>query len=151
MNRKTDIVWKTKIYFYIKHNMFLSKLWCFISQIKYINKLRFLQNKKNPVFQRKTIRINWSNKFKDTMFTVVVEASRGAQSVTAKSTGCGFDPCLRRRNIYFHFFALASRQTAALSSTTQLAKPPELGGKLKARKLPNLLYTGYSVKLKFYK
>ena len=51
-------------------------------------------------------------------------ASRGtaAQSVTVKPTGCGFDPHARRCNIYFnlylHFFALVSRQSAAFSSAT---------------------------------
>ena len=30
---------------------------------------------------------------------------------------------------YFHFFALVSRQSAALSSATQHTMPPELGGK----------------------
>ena len=51
-------------------------------------------------------------------------ASRGAaaQSVTVKPTGYGFDLHSRRRNIYlnlyFHFFALVSRQNAALGSAT---------------------------------
>ena len=44
------------------------------------------------------------------MFPVV------AQSVTVKSTGCGFDPHSRKLNIYlhlyFHFFFLVSRQSA---------------------------------------
>ena len=53
------------------------------------------------------------------------EASRGteAQSVTVNVTGCGIDLRSRKSNIYlnlyFHFFALESRQSAALSSTTQ--------------------------------
>ena len=50
-----------------------------------------------------------------------------------KSTGCGFDPRSRRcniyLNIYFHFLALVSRQSAALSSATQHAMAPELGRK----------------------
>ena len=64
-----------------------------------------------------------------------VEASRGAgaQIVTVKSTGCGFEPYSRKLNIYlhlyFHYFALVSRQTAALSSATHHAMPPELSGK----------------------
>ena len=33
---------------------------------------------------------------------------------------------------YFHFFALAPRQSAALSSATQQAMPPEFGGKRRA-------------------
>ena len=89
----------------------------------------------------------------------MIEASRsaGAQSVTEKSTGCGFDPHSRKLNIYlhlyFHFFALVSRQNAELSSAIQHVMPTELGGKwktecLKTRfPLPTLLYAGYSVKL----
>ena len=63
------------------------------------------------------------------------EASRDAvaQSVTVKLTGCGFDPRSIRWNIYlnlfFHFFALVSRLSAALSSATQHAMPPEFGRK----------------------
>ena len=62
---------------------------------------------------------------------VLCDASRGAgaQSVTVKSTGCGFDPHSRRLciylNVYFHFFALVSRTSAALSSAAQHAMPPE--------------------------
>ena len=52
-----------------------------------------------------------------------------AQSVTVKPTGCGFDLHSRRWNIYlnlyFHFFALVSRTSAALNSATQHAMPPE--------------------------
>ena len=90
------------------------------------------------------------------------EAGRAAeaQSVTVKSTGCGFDPHSRRYrerniylNLYFHFFALVSRLSAALSSATQHAMPPEFGRKwgtecLNTRSpLPTLLFAGYSVKL----
>ena len=87
------------------------------------------------------------------------EASRGtaARSVTVKPTGCGFDPHSRRCNIYlnlyFHFLALVSRTSAALSSTTQQAMPAEFGRKwgtecLNTRfPLPTLLCAGYSVKL----
>ena len=59
------------------------------------------------------------------------EANRGAvaRSVTVKSTGCGFDPHSRRwsiyLNVYFHFFALVTRLSAALSSATHHAMPPE--------------------------
>ena len=55
----------------------------------------------------------------------VSEVSRGAaaRSVTVKPNGCWFDPHSRRWNIYinlyFHFFALVSRLSAALSSATQ--------------------------------
>ena len=61
------------------------------------------------------------------------EAGRGAgaQSVTVNSTGCGSDPHSRKSNIYlhlyFHFFAMVSRQSAALSSATQYAMPTQLG------------------------
>ena len=53
----------------------------------------------------------------------------------------------------FHFFALVSRQNAALSSATQHAMHPEVGGKwgtecLNTRfPLPTLLCAGYSVNL----
>ena len=51
----------------------------------------------------------------------IFEASRGvaAQNVTVKPTGCGFD--FSRDEIftlYFDFFALVSRQSAALNSAT---------------------------------
>ena len=50
----------------------------------------------------------------------------GAQDVTVKSTGCGFDPqsrkCYIDLNVYFHFFALDSRQSTAFA-------PPKFGGK----------------------
>ena len=56
----------------------------------------------------------------------------GAQSVTVKSTGYGFDPS-RKLNIYLHlyfnFFALVSRQSRTLSSAIQHAMPPKFGGK----------------------
>ena len=54
------------------------------------------------------------------------------------------------------FFALVLRQSAALSSTTQPAMPPEFGGKwgtecLNIRfALPTLLCSGYSVKLNYF-
>ena len=56
-------------------------------------------------------------------------------------------------NLYFHFFALLSRLSVALSSATQHAMPSEFGRKwgtecLNTRfSLPTLLYAGYSVKL----
>ena len=65
----------------------------------------------------------------------MLEASRGAgaQSVTVKSTCCGFDPHSRKLNIYlhlyFHVFALVSRQSAAFSSATQHAMPKNFGVK----------------------
>ena len=53
--------------------------------------------------------------------------------MTVKPTGYGFDLHSRRRNIhlnlYFHFFALVSRQSAALCSATQHAMLPESGRK----------------------
>ena len=55
-------------------------------------------------------------------------------------------------HLYFHFFALVSRQSAALSSATQYAMPPEFGGKwgtewLNTFPLRTLLCAGYNVKL----
>ena len=94
-----------------------------------------------------------------TNFATIKEASRGAaaRSVTAKPTGCVFDPHSRRWNIYlnlyFHLFALVSRLSAALSSATQHAMPPEFGGKWGTKCLNTrfplhiLLCAGYSVKL----
>ena len=77
-----------------------------------------------------------------------------ARSVTVKTTGCGFDPYSRRCNIYlnlyFHFLALVSRLSAAL---TQRAMPSKFGRKwvtecLNTRfPLNTLLCAGYSVKL----
>ena len=103
----------------------------------------------------------------DNLFQLIVllnfkvkEACRGAraQSVTVEPTGCEFYPHSRRCNfylkLYFHFFALVSRQSAALSSATQHTIPPEFGRKwgtecLNTRfPLPTLLGAGYSVKLK---
>ena len=58
-------------------------------------------------------------------------------------------------NLYFQFFALVSMQSAALSSATQHAMPPDFGEKwgmeyLTTRfPLPTLLCAGYSVKLIF--
>ena len=58
-------------------------------------------------------------------------------------------------HLYFHFFALVSRQSAALSSATQHAMP-DFGGKwgmecLNTRfPLPTLLCAGYSVRLILY-
>ena len=81
----------------------------------------------------------------------------GAQNVTVKLTSCRFDPHSRKLNVYlhlyFHFFAVVSRQSAALSSATQHAMPPEFGRKwvtecLNTRlPLPILLCAEYSVKL----
>ena len=87
------------------------------------------------------------------------EDSRGAwlQSGIVNATGCGFHPHSRKWNIYlnlyFHFFALVSRQRAALSSATEHAIPPEFSGMWRTEclntrfHLPTLLYAGYSVKL----
>ena len=77
--------------------------------------------------------------------------------VCIKPTGCGFDPHSRRLNIYlnlyFHFFALVSRQSAVLGSATQHAMPPEFSRKWQTEclntrfPLTTLLCAGYSVKL----
>ena len=51
--------------------------------------------------------------------------------MTVKSTSCGFDLHSRKRNIYigtFIFSFLRSGVEAKLSSATQHALPPELGG-----------------------
>ena len=80
-----------------------------------------------------------------------------AQSVSVKPTGCGFDPHSKRWNIYlnlyFHFFALVSRQSTTLSSATQHEMPPEIGRKWETERLSTrfplltLLCAGFSVKL----
>ena len=65
---------------------------------------------------------------------IPIEASRGAgaQNVTVKATACGFDHHSRKWNIYltlyFRFFALVTRQSAAVSSATQHVMPPEFAG-----------------------
>ena len=89
-----------------------------------------------------------------------LEASRGigAQSVTVKPTGCGFDSHSMNiyLNLYFHFFALVSRTSAALRSATHHVMPSEFGRKwgtecLNTRfPLPPLQCAGYSVKLICY-
>ena len=52
-----------------------------------------------------------------------------AQSVTVKSTGCEFDSHSRKwkifSNLYFHFFALVSWQSAALRFATRHAMPQQ--------------------------
>ena len=67
---------------------------------------------------------------------LIASRGAGAQSVTVKPTGCGFDPHSRRCNIYlilyFHYFALVSMQSAALSSATQHAMPVELSSSILA-------------------
>ena len=90
-------------------------------------------------------------------FIIYLEASRraAARDVTVKPTGCEFDPHSRRwyiyLNLYFHFFALVSRLSAALSSATQHPMPPEFGRKWGTEcvntrfPLPTLLCAGYSV------
>ena len=102
--------------------------------------------------------LKWRNKT-NIGIIMVFEVSSGAvaRGVTVKPTGCGFDPHSRRWNIYlnlyFHFFALVSKLSAALSSATQHAMPPEIGRMwgtecLNTRfPLPTLLCAGYSVKL----
>ena len=62
-----------------------------------------------------------------------IEASRGAaaRGVTVKPTEIGSIPTrgdeIFYLNLYFHFFALVSRLSAALSSAIHLAMPPEFG------------------------
>ena len=77
--------------------------------------------------------------------------------MTVNATGCGFNLYSKKLNIYLNlyirFFTLVSKQSAALTSATQHAMPPEFGGKwatecLNTRfTLPTLLCAGYSVKL----
>ena len=88
--------------------------------------------------------------------------SRGAaaHSVTVRLTGCAFDPHSKRWNIYlnlyFHFLALVSRQSAVLNSATQHAMPLESGRKWGTEcfntrfLLPTLLCAWYSVKLIYF-
>ena len=67
------------------------------------------------------------------LLRIIIEASCGAGAQSVKPAGCGFDAHSRRWNIYlnlyFHFFALVSRQSGALSSATQHAMPLEYGRK----------------------
>ena len=60
-----------------------------------------------------------------------IEANRGAtRSVTVKNDWLWVRfPLEEMKYLYFHFFALVSRQSAALSSATQHAMPPEFGRK----------------------
>ena len=64
--------------------------------------------------------------YKMYIFYVFLETSRdtGAQSVTIKSTGCEFDP---HSQFIFNFFALVSRQSAALSFGAKHTMPSEFG------------------------
>ena len=56
------------------------------------------------------------------VYRLLLEASRGegVQSAIVKATGCGFNARSRKwhlyLNLYFYFFALVSKQSAALSS-----------------------------------
>ena len=90
------------------------------------------------------------------MHLKIVEASRGAgaQSVTVKPTGCGFDPPSRRWNIYlllyFHFLVLVSKQSAALSSATQHAMPPEFGFEIFVNKLLLIIILIFDIKDRIY-
>ena len=94
----------------------------------------YFQSKKDVDIYMYTLKI-----YQRTLICMIhnnIEASCGAaaRSLTVKPIGYGFDPHSRRWNIYlnlyFHFFALVSRQSAAaLSSATQDAMPPEFGKK----------------------
>ena len=54
------------------------------------------------------------------------------KKLALNATGCRYDSHSRKCNIYlnlyFHFFALVSRQSAALSSATQHAMRPKFDG-----------------------
>ena len=101
--------------------------------------------------------------FSNTGPDVCIFASRGAgaQSVTVNTTGCGFEPhsiiyLNRYVHTYFHFFALVSKQSAALNSAPQHAMPLKFGGKWRTKclntriPLPTLLWAGYSVTLYYF-
>ena len=72
--------------------------------------------------------------------TLLGEAScgAGAQSVTVKPTGCGFDPHSRTisgiyLNLYFNFFAMVSRQKRGIEfcHSTRNSNSAESGERLK--------------------
>ena len=56
---------------------------------------------------------------------------RGHKPATVSAIGCGLEPHAKNEiHIeYFHFLALLTRQSAALSFATQHAMPPEFAGK----------------------
>ena len=115
------------------------KLQChFIAFRSNISMFKGIRSLSNTHIETYTLKLNiklllmlYSIFYLDIDYHNYIEASRGAgtQSVTRKPTGCGFDPHSRRWNIYlnlyWHFFALVSRRSAALSSATQHAIPPD--------------------------
>ena len=84
--------------------------------------------------------------------------------MTVESTGCGFDPNSRKRNIYlnlyFHFFALKSEVKSGVEfrhstrNTSQIRQKVGNGVSYLLTytrfPLPTLLTAGYSVKLFFF-
>ena len=67
----------------------------------------------------------------------IFEASRdttGAQSVTVNATACGFDPHSRKLNIYlnlyFHFFALVSKQKCGVDFCHLTRNPSKIRRKV---------------------
>ena len=141
-------------------SLFLCFFLLFFNEIKVKGCGDFLWN--NIKVQNKEERIyHYQDLSLSLLWNMSIEAGggAGAQSVTVKPTGCGFDSHSRRWNIYLNlyinFFALVLRQSAALSSATRHAMPPELGRKwgtewLNTRfPLSTQLYAGYSVKLIF--
>ena len=65
--------------------------------------------------------------------------------------GTIYKSCWQILFLYFHFFALVSRLSAAFSSATQHAMPPEFGRKWETEclntrfSLPTMLCVGYSM------
>ena len=93
-------------------------------------------------------------------FTLASHASQtshgaAARGVTAKPTGCGFDPNVYLKFI-FPFLRSGVEVKRGVGSATQHAMPPEFGRKLGTEclstgfPLPTLLCAGYSVKLFFF-
>ena len=92
------------------------------------------------------------------VFFFYYSRAAAAQSVTVNLLVVGSiptrgDEIFTYLNLYFHFFALVSRQSAALNSATQHIMPPEFGRKWRTVcfiirfPLPTLLCAGCSVKL----
>ena len=77
---------------------------------------------------------------------IIPVVAQGHKCVTVNTPGCGFHPHSGKLNIYlhlyFHFFALVSRQSVALSSATKHGMSPEFSGKRETECLRR-----YSVKL----
>ena len=64
--------------------------------------------------------VNIRKKINDFITRISSRPVVGAQGMTVNATGCSVDN--------FYFFALVSKQSAALSFATQQTMPPEFGG-----------------------